>query len=173
MRKNHSTFIAPTHFGWFLVLFLGLCITACGFHLRGTTVVSFKSLYIQGNTLSISKDLNQSIKNNGIQLRESTENAELLLDLINEKSEKRIMSLNANGVVREFELLYSVQFRTRSAGDAVWSPVQSIQMRRDFSYNDNVSLSKEIEETKLNSDMRNDAVREILRRLSAIKTNTP
>jgi len=44
-----------------------------------------------------------------------------------------------------------------------------VQARRDFSYNDNALLGKLDEENKLNADMRSDAVREIMRRLSAIK----
>jgi LPS-assembly lipoprotein len=44
-----------------------------------------------------------------------------------------------------------------------------VQARRDFSYNDNALLGKLDEEAKLAADMRSDAVREVLRRLTAIK----
>ena len=44
-----------------------------------------------------------------------------------------------------------------------------MQSRRDFSYNDNALLGKADEEARLNSDMHTDAIREILRRLTAIK----
>ena len=50
-----------------------------------------------------------------------------------------------------------------------WSVPQTVQVRRDFSYNDNALLGKLDEEARLNTDMRSDAIREIMRRLSAIK----
>jgi LPS-assembly lipoprotein len=42
-------------------------------------------------------------------------------------------------------------------------------MRRNFSYNDNALLGKAEEEAMLNLDMHKDAVREVMRRLTAIK----
>jgi LPS-assembly lipoprotein len=152
-----------------LVLLLALTLAACGFQLRGATELSFKTLHIQGSKLSISRELQQSFKANGIQVVESAEDAQLLLELVNEINEKRILSLSGGGLVREFELNYSVNFRTREPANALWGPVQTVQVRRDFSYNDNALLGKLDEEARLNTDMRKDAVREVLRRLTAIQ----
>lgn len=152
-----------------LVLLLALTLAACGFQLRGTAELSFKTLHIQGGKLSISRELQQSLKANGIQVVETVEDAELLLELVNEINEKRILSLSGGGLVREFELNYSVNFRTREPANALWGPVQTVQVRRDFSYNDNALLGKLDEEARLNTDMRKDAVREVLRRLTAIQ----
>jgi LPS-assembly lipoprotein len=155
-----------------LVLLLALTLAACGFQLRGAADLSFKTLYIQGPKLSISRELQLSLKANGIQVVESAENAELLLELLNEHNEKRILSLSGGGLVREYELNYIVNFRTREPANALWGPVQTVQLRRDFSYNDNALLGKLDEEAKLNTDMRKDAVREVLRRLTAIQLTT-
>lgn len=152
-----------------LVLLLALTLAACGFQLRGAADLSFKTLYIQGPKLSISRELQQSLKANGIQVVETAEGAELLLELVNEVNEKRILSLSGGGLVREYELNYIVNFRTREPANALWGPVQTVQVRRDFSYNDNALLGKLDEEAKLNVDMRKDAVREVLRRLTAIQ----
>ena len=146
-----------------------LIISACGFQLRGLAELSFKNLYIQGNTLSISRDLKQSFKTNGIQVVDNVESAEVLLELLRETNEKRILSLSGGGLVREYELNYKVNFRTREATSPTWSQPQTVQVRRDFSYDDKVLLGKGEEEARLNADMRKDAVREVLRRLTAIK----
>jgi LPS-assembly lipoprotein len=155
-----------------LFVLFTLVLSACGFQLRGMTELSFKTLYIQGATLSISRDLKQSLKTNGVQVAENVESAELLLELVNEAYEKRILSLSGGGLVREFELNYRVNFRTREPANPIWSKVQTVQARRDFSYNDNALLGKADEESRLNADMRQDAVREVLRRLTAIKLST-
>lgn len=152
-----------------LAVFLCLTLTACGFQLRGITELSFKTLYIQGGTLSISRELKQTFKTNGIQVVENAANADLLLEMISETSEKRILSLSGGGAVREYELNYHASFRTREPANPIWSAPQTVQSRRDFSYNDNALLGKLDEEAQLNTDMRSDAIREIMRRLAAIK----
>ena len=156
-----------------MVLFLALALSACGFALRGNADLSFKTLFIQGGTLSISRELKQSFKANGIQVTSSAQEAELLLEMVSEVNEKRILSLSGGGLVREYELNYRVNFRTRDPASPTWSQVQSVQVRRDFSYNDNALLGKLDEEARLNTDMRTDAVREVLRRLTAIKVIHP
>ncbi len=152
-----------------LLLILALALSACGFQLRGTADLSFKNVYIQGSKLTISQDLKRMLRANGVQLAEDADSAELLLELLNEVNEKRILSLSGGGLVREYELNYRVNFRTREAASPLWGPVQSVEARRDFSYDDKVLLGKAEEEARLNADMRNDAIREILRRLTAIK----
>lgn len=149
------------------VFLIALLLTACGFQLRGSAPLSFTKLNFQGNQLSIKKDLKRTLETNNVKIVDSAEDAEMLLELLNETTEKRILSLSGGGLVREFELYYTVNFRTRSQDTPLWGRVQTIQIRRDFSYNDKVLLGKVEEEAGLYNDMRKEAVRAILRRLSA------
>lgn len=169
-QKQFSNIVLRVGLG--LALLLSLTLAACGFQLRGVADLSFKNLYIQGAKLSISRDLKQSFKANGIQVVENAEDAELLLEMMSESFEKRILSLSGGGLVREYELYYRVNFRTRTPDSPTWSAVQTVQFRRDISYNDTLLLSKLDEENMLVSDMHKDAVHEILRRLTAIKPVT-
>lgn len=154
-----------------LAVFL-LAMSACGFHLRGQADLSFQTLYIQkSGAPGVAADLIRSLKSNGITVVNSPVQAEMLLELMSEATEKRILSLSGGGKVREYELLYRVNFRTREAGSELWGPMQTVEGRRDYSYDDAQLLAKEGEEARLNSDMRADAVREILRRLSAQKVS--
>ncbi len=152
-----------------IMLILALALGACGFQLRGVVNLSFKHLFIQGAPLSISRDLNRTLKDNGIRVVDKANEAELLIDLLSESNEKRILSLGGTGAVREYELNYQVSFRTRIPSNPLWSAAQIVQIRRTFSYADEVLLGKDQEEEALNLDMHKDAVREIMRRLTAIK----
>jgi LPS-assembly lipoprotein len=152
-----------------LIATLVLSLMSCGFHLRGAADISFNSIFIQGNTLVINKDLNKSLKSNDIKILPSAEGAELLLDLIGEESEKRILSIGGQGTVNEFELYYRVHYRTKQAGAELWSQTQTVESRRDFTYSDANLLAKQREERRLNDDMQADVVRGIMRRLSALK----
>ena len=152
------------------IILIALAVAACGFQLRGLADLSFENLYIQGNKLTISKDLNSSLKTNGVKIVSDPEKADFMLELMNESTEKRILSLSGGaGVVREFELFYRVNFRMREPSNELWGPVQTIEARRDFSYSDDQILAKSYEEAMLYDNMRQDAVREMMRRLVAQK----
>lgn len=149
------------------VILATMLLSACGFQLRGTAPLSFTKLHIQGAELNIKRDLKRALEVNNVKVVDQAEDAEMLLDLLNETSEKRILSLSGGGLVREFELYYTVSFRMRAQNNPLWGKAQTIQIRRDFSYNDNALLGKAEEEAGLNLDMRKESVRAILRRLSA------
>lgn len=153
------------------VFFVTLIVSliGCGFHMRGATDVAFSSIFIQGNTLVISKHLKKSLNTSGVKVLDSAENAELLLEIVGEESEKRILSLAGTGTVNEFELFYRVHYRTKTADAATWSQVQRVEARRDFTYSDANLLAKQDEEKRLNDDMRNDVISGIMRRLAALK----
>jgi LPS-assembly lipoprotein len=151
------------------VLMMTIPLMACGFHLRGLADLSFDKIHINNQSLSISRDLNVSLKSNGVKVVKEPEEAQILVDMMNEGTEKRILSLGGTGTVREFELFYRVSFRVKDASDELWGPPQMVEGRRDFSYLDTELLAKSYEEAQLYEDMRSDAVREILRRLVAQK----
>jgi LPS-assembly lipoprotein len=156
-----------------VLLTLTTLLVACGFHLRGLADLSFNKIHINNQTLTISRDLNSSLKANGVKVVKEIEEAEIQVDMMNEGVEKRILSLGGGGTVREFELFYRVSFRVKSASEELWGSPQVVESRRDFSYLDSELLAKQAEEAQLYDDMRRDAVREILRRISAHKPAQP
>ncbi len=153
----------------FLTSLIIASLTACGFHLRGPSDIPFKSVYIQGNTLTISKDLKKYLNTNEIKIMPSAENAELLIDLLGEENEKRILSLAGTGTVNEFELYYRISYRTKVSNQPLWSQANMIESRRDLTYSDATLLSKQAEERKLNENMQQEVVNRLIRRLSALK----
>ena len=160
-----------THWNLYaIVALLALMLSACGFQLRGIQTVAFQSIHIQGNTLLISKNLKKSLEQVGVKVLPSAEGADLLLELMSEENEKRILSLSGGGTVREFELYYRVHYRTRNPNDATWAPPQTIEARRDFSYDDANLLAKQAEEKQLNENMQRDVLNNLMRRLSALKS---
>lgn len=152
----------------FLYLLLASLI-GCGFQLRGATDVSFSSIFIQGNPLVISKNLVKSLNTNGVKVLPSAEGAEMQLETLGEESEKRILSLAGTGTVNEFELYYRVHYRTKRVGDELWSAPQTVEARRDFTYSDANLLAKQGEEKRLNENMQQDVLSNLMRRLSSLK----
>jgi len=150
---------------WILMLVLALALGACGFQMRGIENLKFHNLYIQGSKLSISKELRKSLAVNGVTVISDAEKAELMLELMSESQEKRILSLSGKGLVREFDLYYRVNFRMKDPSEKIWGEMQTIEQRRDLTYDDNDLLAKQFEESRLYDDMRAEATKELLRRL--------
>lgn len=135
-----------------------LIITSCGFHLRGMTEISFKTISLEGKELSFTKNLKKTLASNKVSIILPTENPELRIELLSEESEKRILSLSGQGLVREFEIFYRVRYRIKTIDSETWSQENIIETRRDFTFSDSNVIGKEEEERQLNESMRNEAI---------------
>ena len=142
----------------FITLFMLLMITSCGFHLRGMTEISFKTISLEGKELSFTKNLKKTLASNKVAIILPTENPELRIELLSEESEKRILSLSGQGLVREFEIFYRVRYRIKTIDSETWSQENIIETRRDFTFSDSNLIGKEEEERQLNESMRNEAI---------------
>jgi len=152
----------------FITLLTLLMITSCGFHLRGMTEISFKTVSIEGKELSFTKNLKKTLTNNKVAIVLPTENPELRVELLSEESEKRILSLSGQGLVREFEIFYRVRYRVKTVDSETWSQENILETRRDFTYSDSNLIGKEEEERQLNESMRNEAITNLFNQIQLI-----
>ena len=156
-----------------LVVLLAL-LAGCGFHLRGTAEVPFQTLYVPNATSGIALDLKRNVQA-GTQAKvvDDAKQAEAILVFSDEAREKNILSLNAQGRVREFQLRYRVGFRMHDGKGGDYIPQTQIALTRDITFNDSDVLAKEAEEQLLFRDMQNDMVQQIMRRLASAKRPAP
>lgn len=155
----------------FIMLTAALLLSACGFHLRGQATLPFSTLYVQAAPTSpFALQLKRAVQSgSATKVINRPEQAEAVLQILNELQEKRILSLGDGGRVREFQLIYRVFFRLTDEKNREHIPASEIILKRDYSFNDEQALSKEAEEALLYRDMRNDAVQQLVRRLQAAK----
>ena len=152
-----------------IAILLLLVITSCGFHLRGMTEISFKTISLEGKELSLTKNLKKILNTNKVAIVSSTENPELRVELLSEESEKRILSLSGQGLVREFEIFYRVRYRIKTSDSEIWSQENIIETRKDFTYSDLNLIGKEEEERQLNEAMRIEAITSLFNQIQVIK----
>ena len=146
-----------------------LIITSCGFHMRGMTEISFKTISLEGKELSFTKNLKKVLNSNKVAIVLPSENPELRVELIGEESEKRILSLSGQGLVREYEIFYRVRYRIKTTDSETWSQENILETRRDFTYSDSNLIGKEEEERQLNESMRNEAITNLFNQIQLIK----
>jgi LPS-assembly lipoprotein len=149
-------------------------VAGCGFHLRGTQDVPFRTLYIPGATTGIALDLKRNIEaGTDAKVVSDAKQADAILEISNERKEKIILSLSGTGRVREFRLRYSVNFRVHDGKGNLYVPPSTVQLSRDVTYNDTEILAKEAEEQLLFRDMQADMVQQLLHRLAAARAAKP
>ena len=151
-----------------LVLALALALAACGFRLRGSANVPFETLYIPQSTSGIGLELKRNIQaGTRAKVVDDAKQAEAVLEFTREAREKAILSLTAQGRVREFQLRYVVGFRVHDGKGRDFVPATTVTLIRDITFNDSDVLAKEAEEQLLFRDMQSDMVQQIMRRLAA------
>jgi len=156
-----------------LVIGLAFAFSACGFHLRGAKPSPFETLYLNASmTSGIGPVLRRAVEAGGTtRVVDNPEDAKARLDVLNEAREKSILSLNAAGQVREFQIRYRIAFSVHDGKGKVFIAPSQITLNRDITFNDSQILAKETEESMLYRDMQDDAVQQILRRLAAVRVS--
>ncbi|BAO87330.1 LPS-assembly lipoprotein LptE [Burkholderia sp. SFA1] len=158
----------------FLALLGGAAaLSACGFQLRGQQDYAFKRLAIAGGTPQMVARLERMVQGGSdtVIVRPS-EKPEATLNL-SEGQGMRTLSLNAQGVVQEYELVYNLSYFLTGADGTVLIPPSAIALNRSMTYSDQYTLAKSQEATLLYTDMRNDAVDQLTRRLATVRSLHP
>ncbi len=145
---------------------------ACGFQLRGAATLPFDTLYIADNHPML-VELSRTVRNgSNAKVVSDPKAATATFAMLNEYREKVILSVNTAGRIREYQLRYAIVFRVHDGKGGEFVPPNTITLRRDITFNDQV-LAKESEEVLLYREMQSDMVQQIIRRLQASKLRTP
>ncbi len=179
-----------------LVLLLIGVLTACGFKLRGSAELPGYKLPFTTIALSLAPtsefyaQLKRTIEASspGTRVVKDAGEAEAILAVLGDTSEKIILSLTAAGRAREFQLVRTFSFRVHgnvaaaavaprakysdvpaAAGPPEYIAPSVITLRREITFSDDLVLSKESEEQLLWRDIQSDLVQQLMRRLAAAK----
>jgi LPS-assembly lipoprotein len=149
-------------------------LSACGFRLRGSgpqPQLPFKTLFVgfpETSPLGVQLRRNLDAMDN-IEIVTDRKLADAALEVLSEGRDKQVLSLNSQGRVREYTLLYRLNFRVvDKEGRQLLAPTELV-IRRIQSFNENQVLAKEAEEATLFREMHSDLVQQVLRRVSSIK----
>jgi LPS-assembly lipoprotein len=152
-------------------LLIAVCLSSCGFQLRGQAAIPYESLFIETAGYSLfANDLERAIRSGSkTRIAQNRNEAQAVLRIVGESNERIILSLSSGGKVKEFELRYRVAYRLTDVAGNNLVPPGEILLRRDLTYDDTQVLGKESEEAYLFRDMKTDAVQQLLRRLAVGK----
>ena len=158
-------------------LILVAALTGCGFHLRGAggNTLPYKTMAIAlPETADVRIWLERHIRGSGgTEIVADPKVADAVFQQLEDNRQKTILSVNAQGRVREYRLQMTYRFRlVNGKGEEIVAP-NEIGITRDFNFDDSQVLAKDIEERLLWRDMSSDLVNQVMRRLSIVKPRNP
>ncbi len=159
-----------------LILALVFTVSACGFQLRGSLEISddLSPLHLEKNSVfDLAREIKALLSTNDIKTVESegsgagvgAEKANSQLSLLNESKTRRVLSVDGNGRVREFLLIYTVNYSIKIKQSKLLD--ESLTVQRSLLFNPDAVLAVVNESEVLYKDMRRDAARLILLKLQA------
>ncbi|SAL74068.1 lipoprotein [Caballeronia peredens] len=158
----------------FLALMGGAAaLSACGFQLRGQQDYAFKRLAITGGVPQMVARLERLVQGGSdTVIVKPYEKPDATLN-VSEGTGLNTLSLNSQGVVQEYELVYSLSYSLYGADGTLLIPPSVILLNRAMTYSNQYTLAKAQESTLLYNDMRNDAVDQLTRRLAVVRSLHP
>jgi LPS-assembly lipoprotein len=145
-------------------------LNGCGFQLRGQALLPFAAAFVEApETSKVASALRRSLSSQQ-KLAPTSADAPVRIKLDKESYKKNILALSGGGKVREYRLEYRVQMSVTNVAGVILVEPTEIHLSNDFSYTDAQVLAKEAEEASLIRSMEQDALRQILRRLSYLKS---
>lgn len=150
-----------------------LALGGCGFHLRGSVELppSLSDIYVeQEQAPLIVEALNRAFTEQHLSMVEKKDQAQVVLNVSQERYRRDVLSVGASGEVQEFQLSYAVDLRILDSSDQVLADPQTLIITRELRYDSEEVVAKAGEEQQLKTEMLADAARQILRRLQFIES---
>ena len=176
MLKTRSFLITHQHVAMqvtaSLVLVVSLVVlSGCGFQLRGSIELPEELSEVALEGTRPNGELGVAVRNGfsrvGGQVVDSKTRAQSVLIITQDSSSRRVLSVDSIGQANEYELAYTLGFRLDDPNGVNRVVQQSINLRRQFRFDPDLTLAKADEEARLVREMRQDAVRQMLQRLKA------
>ena len=150
MRKNR-----------FLIFCLSmlLILNSCGFQLRKPLDLDYQSYAIIGGSAGLSELIHKQFSFANIK-ENNQGSAEIIIEIMNNNFEKRILSLAGRGQVGEFELIQTVEYRLKMDGQ--WSEPRRLEAIREYTYDPSLYNAARAEEALLKDSMIEQLSRSLL-----------
>ncbi len=160
-----------------LVLIALLLTCGCGFHLRTFDLTStVSSAYVTSNTRNfLTEPLRTSLRQVGVNEASSAGEAELVVQLVEQRRERRSVSVTGAALAAEYELTLGVRFSVFNVSDGqqnVLIEPRWAQITRLYRIDPNNLVGSSEEQALLEREMVADLVAQVIRALNAVSRET-
>lgn len=151
---------------------LALLLTGCGFQLRGEAQLppGMQRVVVESADpySPLKRSIEDSLRRSGAKIEEKAGDgiAELKLPVVSISPE--ISSVGPAQHVREFVMLYHVELEVLDSNGKIIVAKQTIELTRDFTFDDTQALGISVEQDDLKRQMQRDMVTSVMRRIEAV-----
>jgi len=151
----------------FLIFYLSLLLilNSCGFQLRKPLDLDYQSYAIIGDSSELSKLIHKQLSFTNIKENKDG-NADLIIEIMSNNFQKRILSLAGNGQVGEFELVQTIEYRLKSSSQ--WSEPRRLEAIREYTYDPTLYNAAAAEQTYLKDSMIEQLSRSLITEINNI-----
>lgn len=159
--------------------------SGCGFKLRHGYSMAFKTIQLTGfaGNSPLAAELARALEASGVDVVDSTlaattaagtssvPSSHIVLDGLADRRDTTAATTTAYGQIRDLTLGTMVRFQVKRGDGSVLLPPADVALNSSMTYNEKDALSKQDESESLHRAMQSDIVNQILRRLSAIRSD--
>jgi len=171
MNKLHHSFFTYWLAG--MAVTIALFVTGCGFQLRGQAELppsmSITYLDLEGPGISgvVGQNLRDALQSSGVDVTSERDKASAVFKSLDYRTGRRVLSVNSDGKVQEYQLFSALVFEVRDGEGQVIVPSQKVSLTRNVLFNENDVLGMVNEQERLRKEMDADLVRLTMLRLEA------
>jgi LPS-assembly lipoprotein len=157
-----------------LGLVLAVAASGCGFHLRTWDLQgAVESAWVEASPRhDLAEPMRRALGQAGVEAARSRREAALVIDLMDQRQERRSASVSGQARAAEYEITYAVQYRVTDADGTELVPAQWIERQRVYRVDRANIVGSSEEQALLLREMREDILQQILRTLSAVASRT-
>jgi LPS-assembly lipoprotein len=155
------------------LLLLASCVLlgSCGWRLQGTTrlpeVMTAAYVETKDPYTDFNRALRESLIASGASLVTDKSLATAVVRINRDVSGQRVLSVSSRNTPEEYEVYYSVEYSVDGGGREL-IPRDTLELRRDYSYDERAVLAKQREQLLLREALARDIAGLIVRRLAAL-----
>ena len=154
-----------------LLLISCAMLASCGWRLQGTTrlpeVLATAYVETKDPYTDFNRALRESLIASGANLVTDKSLATAVVRIRRDVSGQRVLSVSSRNTPEEYEVYYSVEYSVDGGGRELIAP-DTLELRRDYSYDERAVLAKQREQLLLREALARDIAGLIVRRLAAL-----
>jgi LPS-assembly lipoprotein len=158
-------------FRFSIVGLLLLALSACGWHLQGTTRLPASVGVTYIDTQDEYSDFNRALRDGltaaGVRLAPDAHTATAIVKVIKEATGQRVLSVSARNTPEEYEVFYQVEYSVSNSTSELITP-QKIELTRDYSFDESAVLAKQREQSVLREALARDLAAQVVRRMATL-----
>ena len=156
----------------YLFVLATAALAGCGFHLRQEAqlppALQHVHVAVADTFGPLARDLPLALKRSGAKVEENVTAGAAEIRIPVSTFNIDTLSVGATARVREYTIRYHVEFEAVDAGNQSVIPKQTIELSRDYSFDETQALGIAAQEDEFKKDLERDMVAAIMRRIEAV-----